>query len=107
MKDRSNSEPAARDTRLELAKPKDLELVLLRQAKGMAASSSPEAVSTLVYLMRNSKMDKIRLEAAKAILERGVGRTREEAMLPPSDQSDYTIEEIERELSDASADAGE
>lgn len=96
-----------RETSLELAKPMDVELALLRKAKGMAASASPEAVATMIDLMRNSKMDKIRLEAAKAILERGAGRTKEEITLPPSTQADYTVEELERELSDASADAGE
>lgn len=87
-----------KDTSLELAKPRSIEIALLRKAKGLAASSAVEAVTTLVDLMRNSPADKIRLEAAKAILERGVGRTKEEFELPPVDVMDVSEAEIEEVL---------
>lgn len=89
-----------KDTKMELVKPPERYIRALHEAKSAAAAASVEAVSKLVDLMRNSDSDKIQLEAAKAIIERGMGRTREEIDVKPTQVVDVTDAEIERILNE-------
>jgi hypothetical protein len=55
----------------------------MREAVQLARTATPEAVTTLVSLMRDTSSAKIRLAASIAILDRGLGR--------PNVQVDVTL----------------
>ena len=42
----------------------------------LAQSHAPEAIDTILDLMRNSEIDRVRLAAAEAMLNRGLGKPR-------------------------------
>ncbi len=55
---------------------------LKARAKAIAVLATPEAISVAVEIMRSSESEKIRLEAVKVILDRGLGTVAEEDTTP-------------------------
>lgn len=45
-----------------------------REVQQLAAKHCPDAIETLVDLFKNSRSEKIRLDAAKELLDRGAGK---------------------------------
>ena len=64
----------------------------------LAWSYLTEAIETLVELMRNARDDRVRGTAAKALLDRGFGKPKEEIKNTNADFRD-TLEQVQSRLS--------
>ena len=64
----------------------------------LARSYSTEAIETLVELMRSARDDRVRGTAAKALLDRGFGKPKEEIQNTNADFRD-TLEQVQSRLS--------
>ena len=64
----------------------------------LARSYSTEAIETLGELMRKARDDRVRSTAAKALLDRGFGKPKEEIQNTNADFRD-TLEQVQSRLS--------
>lgn len=64
--------------------------------KALAQEYGPEAIATIVGIMRNSENDTARLAASKEIVDRGYGKAMQGVELTGKDGAPVAITQIER-----------